>query len=112
MLPNEIIDKIFQYRYLNFKKFLFKIRRVNKEYKNLFTIQNYSNYSNNISREILELADNNFKYNYRDIKKYNYSKLFIHNPKKLVDQPYTINLNGINYLMTTFARVAKLPIKY
>lgn len=36
MLPNEIIDKIFKYRYQNFKIFLSKMRKINQEYRNKY----------------------------------------------------------------------------
>lgn len=36
MLPNEVLDKIFKYRYQNFRNFLSKMRKINREYGNKY----------------------------------------------------------------------------
>lgn len=69
MLPNEILDKIFQYRNQDFRKFLSKIGKVNREYKEKFYL--------NESHVLIKICrygpykSNFFYYNWRYLKRRN-----------------------------------------
>lgn len=74
MLPNELVDKIFKYRYRNFKIFLSKIRKVNREYKRKYYTSYKPHKYNCQFCIILKLkGDRTFLYNCRNITKQNYA---------------------------------------
>lgn len=64
MLPNEIINKILEYKYhyQDFKKFLLKIKKVNREYKEKFA---FIESENILMSKIPDIIDYYFVYNYR-----------------------------------------------
>lgn len=90
MLPNEILNKIFKYRYHDFKKFLSKIRRVNREYHQKFIlncdqVQQYTNHKNSLYYIFDGRFLRDFSYNFREldrnvIHKNKWSNTLIFNP--------------------------------
>lgn len=84
MLPNEVLDKIFQYRYYGLKNFFLNIKKVNREYHQLFYLRDNVTLPGVVWKKIyrngLEIA---FPYNYRPIKNPLYRELIsisIYNP--------------------------------
>lgn len=91
MLPNEIIDKIFKYRHQNFKKFLYKMKKINLEYKEKF----------------MKIEDgsicyrNNDKYGYQF--RYNFRYLNISQGRKICN-PRVRDENGMLYAIANASK--------
>lgn len=77
MLPNEIINKIFQYRYRDFKIFLSKMKKINEEYREKFVLLENTPPSDIciLSKKISDKGYHYFKYNYRRLR---YSNMYEH----------------------------------
>lgn len=82
MLPNELIDKIFKYRYRDFKIFLSKIKKINREYKEKFCLNDYFELVGKCDIRVSG-GPGDFFYNYRRLNSPNhyFTNRVICNPK-------------------------------